>query len=197
MTDLVDLLHTKSNKKIVLSKEQLDYYKPFLDSIEPPSLILETENSGKLYLGGLDVIRNGTANELYEHIISIIEKKQLAYFTHKDFSENTKVVKHHFDIKDRCSENISEVFDTISDLINELLEQGKSVYIHCFLGVSRSSSVVLAYLIKYRKMNFEKSLTFLTSKRSTVAPNLGFTRQLVAYEKSFVDKNFFNLFNEL
>ena len=42
---------------------------------------------------------------------------------------------------------------------------GKNILIHCAAGISRSSSVVAAYLIKYHKMEIDNSITFIRTKR--------------------------------
>jgi len=42
------------------------------------------------------------------------------------------------------------------------------------MGISRSSTIVLAYLMKKRKISFDDAMKFLTSKRNCVDPNSGF-----------------------
>ena len=53
-----------------------------------------------------------------------------------------------------------------------------------FAGVSRSSSCVIAYLMKEKGMSLYEALNFTKSKRFIVEPNFGFMRQLQEYEKS-------------
>jgi len=57
--------------------------------------------------------------------------------------------------------------------------------VHCILGVSRSATVVCAYLIATSKMGGPDSIAFVQSKRSAVCPNLGFRQQLDAYSLRF------------
>ena len=49
-------------------------------------------------------------------------------------------------------------------------------------GVSRSASLVIAYLMKENNWKYEESFKFVKSKRSKIFPNLGFTNQLKCYE---------------
>jgi protein tyrosine/serine phosphatase len=50
--------------------------------------------------------------------------------------------------KDRPSEPIKNAFDTITRVINEELKIGGAVLVHCNMGISRSTSVILAFLMK-------------------------------------------------
>jgi hypothetical protein len=51
------------------------------------------------------------------------------------------------------------------------------------MGVSRSTTLILAYLIKYKKWSLSKSYFLVLSRRKCVRPNCGFWRQLIKYEK--------------
>lgn len=48
---------------------------------------------------------------------------------------------------------------------------------------TQSSTLVIAYLIKFKNMSFLNALKLCKSKRPQVCPNLGFELQLKAYEK--------------
>lgn len=51
------------------------------------------------------------------------------------------------------------------------------------MGVSRSATVVCAYLIATMSMTAPESISFVQSKRGIVCPNIGFRHQLEAYEE--------------
>lgn len=53
-----------------------------------------------------------------------------------------------------------------------------NVYVHCYAGVSRSVTVVLAYLMKFWKWNLKTALEFVQAKRIVAKPNDGFMEQL-------------------
>lgn len=49
-----------------------------------------------------------------------------------------------------------------------------NVLVHCHLGKSRSSCIVLAYLMKKRKMTLQNALAYLKAQRPSASPNPGF-----------------------
>lgn len=86
----------------------------------------------------------------------------------------------HVPIHDLPSENIKEWFDETYDFIRN----HNTVYVHCAAGMSRSVSIVVAYLMKRYNWSLKDALEFLRSKRPCENINDGFRRQLKAYEKS-------------
>ncbi|CAG8610170.1 3945_t:CDS:2 [Ambispora gerdemannii] len=92
-------------------------------------------------------------------------------------------------IKDRQNENILEHFDSCHQFIEEALsDERNNVLIHCQAGVSRSASALTAYLMKAQRIQYDKALTLIISKRSFVCPNLGFRYQLQLYEQLGCDQ---------
>ncbi|PAV87259.1 hypothetical protein WR25_15127 [Diploscapter pachys] len=71
-----------------------------------------------------------------------------------------------------------------SDQIQALIADGGKVLVHCVAGVSRSASIVLAYLMKYRCRSLRDAYHLMKSKRPMVRPNIGFWRQLIAFEQN-------------
>lgn len=53
-------------------------------------------------------------------------------------------------------------------VINEAIENGKVVYIHCKNGHARSPSMVAAYFIRYKKMTIDEAIALVASKRPEV-----------------------------
>jgi protein-tyrosine phosphatase len=71
----------------------------------------------------------------------------------------------------------------------EFMKNAKSnVFVHCKQGVSRSASIVIAYLITFNKMTFDEAFEYVNSKRKVVLPNPGFEMQLREYEKKVLGK---------
>ena len=89
----------------------------------------------------------------------------------------------HLNIKDSEYFEISTYFDEANEFINKCKSEGGILLVHCKLGISRSASFILAYLIKYHKLTLENALEFVKQKRNQIKPNEGFMKQLYEYEK--------------
>ena len=61
-------------------------------------------------------------------------------------------------------------------------KNGGKVLVHCHAGISRSATVCIAYIMWLKHWTMECAYQFLKSKRSLIAPNLNFMRQLVEFE---------------
>jgi len=98
------------------------------------------------------------------------------------------ITELHLKIRDESDFEIFKYFEKANDFINQVRSKGGIILIHCKLGISRSPSFVLAYLMKYYNFSFENALKFLRNKRPQVNPNEGFMNYLDKYEKLFKRK---------
>ena len=57
-----------------------------------------------------------------------------------------------------------------------------NVLVHCQEGRSRSTSMVVCYLIRYHSMTVNSALATIAARRSLVQPNEGFLAKLRDYE---------------
>ena len=55
------------------------------------------------------------------------------------------------------------------------------VLVHCNAGISRSTSIVIGYLMLREGLSFEEALGQVKHARPSVCPNAGFYRQLKSY----------------
>lgn len=85
-------------------------------------------------------------------------------------------------VEDFISFDIKRYFQESIDFIDTNLTQGINVLVHCFAGVSRSSSIILAYLMKTQGMTFREAFNYAQDKRKQINPNPGFVLQLKDYE---------------
>ena len=61
--------------------------------------------------------------------------------------------------------------------------QENTVLVHCLAGMSRSATIVIAYLIATTPMTVGEATEFVRSKRKIIRPNHGFVKQLEQYER--------------
>jgi predicted protein tyrosine phosphatase len=91
-----------------------------------------------------------------------------------------------FHLDDDDEQNISHCFDPAYKFITECVkgedDYGGNVLIHCYAGVSRSATIVIAYLMRQHLLSLKDAKSLLRSKRPCISPNDGFISQLEAYE---------------
>ena len=71
-----------------------------------------------------------------------------------------------------------------TDFIHQQLKDNKCTMVHCWAGVSRSSTMIIAYLMKYQGFIFRDALTFVRKKRSKIHPNGSFVSELKIFEQN-------------
>ncbi|XP_002517161.2 dual specificity protein phosphatase 1 isoform X3 [Ricinus communis] len=87
-------------------------------------------------------------------------------------------------VADREDTNLRQYFDECFNFIDEAKRQGGGVLVHCFVGKSRSVTIVVAYLMKKHGLSLTQALQHVKSTRPQAAPNSGFISQLRDYEKT-------------
>lgn len=58
------------------------------------------------------------------------------------------------------------------------ISQSSNVLVHCNAGVSRSATVVIAYLMLVENFNYIEAYDYVKQARNCINPNLGFVKQL-------------------
>ncbi|CAH2321683.1 dual specificity phosphatase 13-like [Pelobates cultripes] len=84
---------------------------------------------------------------------------------------------------DDPSFNLSVFFNSTAKFIKEGLESplGK-VLVHCAMGISRSSTLVIAFLMIHRRLSVMDAIKLVVEKRY-IRPNNGFLAQLIQLDK--------------
>lgn len=58
-----------------------------------------------------------------------------------------------------------------------------NVLIHCAAGISRSASLLIAYMMHHYEGSFDNCLMHVMRQRPCVRPNAGFTKQLKEFSR--------------
>lgn len=85
---------------------------------------------------------------------------------------------------DSGHQNLRQFFDEAINFIDEARESGDRVLVHCQAGVSRSPTIVIAYLMKHTRMAMVDSYKYVKARRPIISPNLNFMGQLVEWESA-------------
>ncbi|KAM8874050.1 dual specificity protein phosphatase 22-B-like isoform 3-T4 [Spinachia spinachia] len=68
--------------------------------------------------------------------------------------------------------------------IHESRMKGEGCLVHCVAGVSRSATLVVAYIMTVTGRGWVEALAAVRAARPCVGPNLGFLRQLEEFENT-------------
>lgn len=85
-------------------------------------------------------------------------------------------------IDDSDSTNIILHFPTTCEFIKNALNLNQSILIHCQAGISRSTTIIAAYLMKELEINAEEAVGLIKMKRERVDPTMTFLNQLEMWE---------------
>ena len=150
-----------SERKKIIS----EYYSKHLSEIIPNFLYISSYNA--------------TKNK------ALLEKNKITHIINcaADFCENVfesenKYTYLSFYLKDHVLENIECIFYECIKFIDNVKEKGGRVLVHCIQGISRSVTLVMAYLIYKNKITYDKAFNIVQSKREISSPNFGFSIQL-------------------
>ncbi len=91
---------------------------------------------------------------------------------------------HRLVIDDDESEEISKYFFEVHKVISGAITNNKNVIVHCAAGMSRSPTLVIAYLMVENKWSYEEAFNYIKKKRPIVEPNIGFVKQLKDLENT-------------
>ena len=80
-------------------------------------------------------------------------------------------------------ERLEEAYQFIKD------NKDKNIFVHCVFGKSRSASVVIFYIMKEKRMNFQEAKNFVKNIRNIVEPNSGFESELNRYYEEHIAKD--------
>jgi len=93
-------------------------------------------------------------------------------------------------IEDSKSEDIQSYFYICIDFIESAISSGGRVLVHCMEGVSRSCSIVIAYLMWKRSMTYKEAQSFVQEARPICQPNTGFICQILDFQKVIASEQF-------
>ena len=150
-----------SERKKIIS----EYYSKHLSEIIPNFLYISSYNATK----NLELLEKNKIT----HIINCA-----ADFCENVFEQENKFTYLSFYLKDHVLENIECIFYECIKFIESVKEKGGRVLVHCIQGISRSVSIVMAYIIFTKKVSYDKAFNLVQSKREISSPNFGFSIQL-------------------
>jgi len=129
-----------------------------------------------LYLGNYGSIKKETCKTFgISHVVNC---------TRDHPHPNVKTVQFlRVAVDDSPSVKIGKHFEKTTRKIFDIIKTGGKVLVTCRAGISRSSTIVIAFLMRYHKMVLKDAHKLVKTQRPKIRPNDGFWRQLVEYER--------------
>lgn len=92
---------------------------------------------------------------------------------------------YNVDVKDISGADILSHLDKTVTKMNDFLTKNKDkgIFVHCFMGSSRSATIVIAYLIKYQNYRVRDAINYVKEKRCVVNLNVDFFNQLIEFSR--------------
>nr|XP_033790787.1 dual specificity protein phosphatase 22 isoform X1 [Geotrypetes seraphini] len=84
---------------------------------------------------------------------------------------------------DSPSQNLTRHFKESIKFIHECRLGSECCLVHCLAGVSRSVTLVVAYVMTVTDFGWEEALSAVKCARTCANPNMGFQKQLQEFEK--------------
>lgn len=138
-----------------------------------------------IYIGDESSARNKSylQAEGITHVLNTADGHKIGQVnTGSSYYENVNIKYLGLNLMDIPSENIQKFFYEGAAFIESAIMSGGKVLVHCFMGMSRSATIVCAYLMIKQNMTAERALTELRNARQ-IRPNDGFLHQLLELEK--------------
>ncbi|KAL3858333.1 hypothetical protein ACJMK2_012927 [Sinanodonta woodiana] len=154
-------------QKIIFMPREMDELKPYPTEMIP----------GFLYLGNW---RQGNAPYIQKdlkikgHINCCVEAETF-------FSEPGSHLLH-LQVDDSNEADLYSQFQVACSFLDTHMAAGEAVLVFSNLGVSRSATIVIAYIIYHKKWTLKKAYQHVLKCCSSVRPNRGFIEQLSEWE---------------
>lgn len=87
-----------------------------------------------------------------------------------------------FNAHDDQTESLNRLFYEVADIIEESAKKGQGVFVHCQRGLSRSPTLVMAYLMIKKHLSLREAFELVKRKRPNIGPRSNFMTQLCKLE---------------
>uniref|UniRef100_A0A8C1PTN6 Dual specificity protein phosphatase n=1 Tax=Cyprinus carpio TaxID=7962 RepID=A0A8C1PTN6_CYPCA len=164
---------------------------PVVDFTSPGVAVMEAERllvSGRavntnadevwpsLYIGNMDIAENCAEirRRRFTHVLNCAHSSRRG----GEIYDGMGITYMGIDAHDSPTYDMSANFNKAAEFIHTALKRGGKILVHCHVGVSRSATIVLAYLMLKQNMTLVEAIQKVKEGRG-VFPNRGFLRQLI------------------
>lgn len=157
----------------------LQYHEKWITPIIPGSLYLSCGEMVNKCAEG-NSLQCPLSKKNIRHILNVTKANSVGVHLPKNYKS---YYYYRIPVDDDPNERLFEYFISAVQLLDSWISSGNAVVVHCVMGISRSCSIILAYLIYKYHMTTEEALLYVKKRRPIVNPNHGFLAQLQEFEK--------------
>ncbi|XP_066549647.1 dual specificity protein phosphatase 13A [Amia ocellicauda] len=131
-----------------------------------------------LYIGNVAIAQNRNALQKmgFTHVLNAAHSKQGCIGDQAFYGKDIQY--YGIPAEDSLNFDLSVQFRPAADFIHKgLKKKNGKVFVHCIMGISRSSTLVLAYLMLYHHLSLRDAILKVIQSRF-IYPNRNFLRQL-------------------
>ena len=113
-----------------------------------------------------------------------IEYRQLDINLLNKYANKYGIEINRYPIEDFNREELYNRLKGAGDLLNKLIKEGKTVYVHCTAGIGRGPAVVIIYLILYENYSVRDAVTLCRKSRPKITPYYDAINEIVKIYKT-------------
>jgi hypothetical protein len=132
-----------------------------------------------IWIGGRGALQSGALLQAgIHHVINV--GAELMHSRSIDWNElqYSGIAVQHVPLDDHVGQPLLPTIDGALQYLHSCVASGQPILVNCQMGVSRSTSVVMAYLIQYHGMSYEEAYGVVVAGRPMAYPNPSFDQQL-------------------
>lgn len=173
-------LHDSLAMRLYRSYDGIEEYgeDKFRSDLHTPSHAMGSSHTlSRLRLGSLNAVTSAQLRSArVTHVVNCLSTLEEVH--------EPDLCLHYLTLNLEDEEDQVLTFDPVCDFIHTALSSSDDavVLVHCAMGVSRSASLVCAYIMRHERLTVTHALAAMRAIRAQVAPNAGFIQQLLDYE---------------
>ena len=134
-----------------------------------------------IYLGDV----NAASDEAYlkEHNITTVVNCAISCK-----SNYTDIKYIELKLYDDKSQSLFPKLEVAYDFIKKNTKKNENILVHCKCGISRSTSLVVFYLMKEKGWDYDIAMNYIRKRRPSALPQRAFQKQLRNYYDKYIKK---------
>lgn len=128
---------------------------------------IDGKQQGSVWISGFQFARN--CGKLKKNSIGAIVAAIDLHFEYPNMDMQRLV----YNIEDETCQDIESYFDEAFTFIEKARET-TNVLVHCAGGISRSTALLISYMMRKLNIGYDEALKIIKEKRKIVQPNSGF-----------------------